>query len=75
MLDYRIRGVKTFFSAWIVGSTSQKISNVLDYARSEQHKLAMTQLRAEQANATNVPVTLYAPIAQSSRHRHGFPVL
>ncbi len=61
----RIRGVKNFSSTWIVGSTNQKVSNVLDHARSEQHKVAMTQLRAEQAKATNAPVTSYAPIAQS----------
>ena len=58
-------GVKNFSSAWIVGSSNQKVSNVLDHARSKQHKVAMTQLRAEQARASNAPVTSYAPIARS----------
>ena len=61
----KIRGVKNFSSAWIVGSSNQKVSNVLDHARSEQHKVALTQLRAEQARASNAPVTSYAPIARS----------
>ena len=59
----KIRGTKNFSAAWITGST--KLSNVLDHARSDQHKLSMSLLRVEQAKATNAPVTAYAPIAQS----------
>ena len=61
----KIRGTKNFSAAWITGSTNQKLSNVLDHARSDQHKLSMSLLRVEQAKATNAPVTMYAPIAQS----------
>ena len=61
----KIRGTKNFSAAWITGSTNQKLSNVLDHARSDQCKLLMSLLRVEQAKATNAPVTTYAPIAQS----------
>ena len=61
----KIRGVKNFSCAWVVGSTNAKVSNVLDHARSEQHRIAMVQLRAEQAKSTNAPIATYAPIARS----------
>ena len=41
------------------------MSNVLDHANSEQHKLAMKLLRIAQTKASNLPVTSYAPIARS----------
>ena len=40
--DDRIRGAKNFSTAWITGSTNQNLSNVLDHARSEQHKSSMS---------------------------------
>ncbi len=61
----KIRGIKNFFAAWITGSTNQKLSNVFDHAKSDQHKRSMSLLRAEPTKATNAPVTAYAPIAQS----------
>ena len=61
----KIRGTKNFSAAWIAGSTNQKLSNVLDHARSEQHKSSMSLLRVEQAKATNTALTTYAPIARS----------
>ena len=63
--EERIRGVKNFSNVWITGSTNHKSSNVLDHARSEQHKAAMGRLRVEQATAAKAPVTTYAPIARS----------
>ena len=39
----KIKGVKNFSCAWVVGSTNAKVSNVLDHARSEQHRIAMVQ--------------------------------
>ena len=63
--DDRIRGTKNFSSAWITGSTNQKLSNVLDHVWSEQHKSSMSLLRVEQAKATNAALTTYAPIAKS----------
>ena len=61
----KIKEVKNFSRAWVVGSTNAKVSNVLDHARSEQHRIAMVQLRAEQAKTTNAPIATYAPIARS----------
>ena len=61
----KIRGVKNFSTTWIAGSTNQKLSSVLDHARNDQHKSSMSLLHAEQAKATNTPLTAYAPIARS----------
>ena len=63
--DDRIRSTKNFSTAWITGSTNQKLSNVLDHTQSEQHKSSMSLLRVEQAKATNAALTTYAPIAKS----------
>ena len=61
----KICGTENFSAAWITGSTYHKLSNVLDHARSDQHKLSMSLLHAAQAKATNTPVTAYTLIAQS----------
>ena len=61
----KIRGTKNSSAAWITGSTNQKLSNILDHACSNQHKLSMSLLSVDQAKAMNHPVTAYAPIAQS----------
>ena len=50
--EERIRGVKNFSNVWITGSSNHKCSNVLDHARSDQHKAAMTRLRVEQSRAS-----------------------
>ena len=57
-------GMKNFSSAWIKGSTNQKISNVVDHATSEQHTTAMAQMQADNAKALKVPLAHYAPIAK-----------
>lgn len=46
-----IRGVKNFSAAWISGSANHKLSNVSDHARSDQHKLSMSLMRADEAKA------------------------
>ena len=61
----RLQGVRNFSAAWITGSTNQKLSNVLDHAQSEQHKMCMSLLRTEQAKSSDTPLTEYAPIALS----------
>ena len=61
----RIRGVKAFSAAWISGSTNQKLSNVVDHARSDQHKLSISLVCTEKHKAMNRPITTYAPIAKS----------
>ena len=63
--ENNIRGVKNFSAAWIVGTANQKLCNVIDHARCDQHKLSMSLLRTEQAKATNTTITSYAPIARS----------
>ena len=64
--EHRIHGTKNFSAAWIRGSANQKLSNVIDHAKSDQHQLSMSLLRTEQAKATNTPVVSYAPIARKS---------
>ena len=57
--------MKNFSAAWISGSTNQKLSNVVDHARSDQHKLSMSLVCTDKHKAMNRPITTYAPIAKS----------
>ncbi len=61
----KICGTKNFSAVWIKGSTNQKLSNVLDHAKSDQHKRSMSVMRIQQAKATKAPLIEYAPIARS----------
>ena len=61
----KIRGVKNFSTAWIAGSANQKLSNVTDHAKSDQHRLSMSLMSADQAKARNKPKPSYAPVARS----------
>ena len=54
-----ITGLKNFSRVWIVGSTNQRSSNVVDHAKSEQHRAAMSRVYVEAAKASNLPVTTY----------------
>ena len=49
--EERISGVMNFLNVWITGSSNHKCSNVLDHARSNKHKAAMTRLHLEQSRA------------------------
>ena len=60
----KIQGVKNS-AAWISDSVNHKLSNVSNHARSDQHKLSMSLMRADEAKAMKKPVTTYAPIAKS----------
>ena len=44
--------MKPLAKAWISGSTNLKVSNLLDHANSEVHKVAMTRMRADHAKAS-----------------------
>ena len=44
--EQRICSMKNYSDAWITGSQNQRTSNLLDHARSEQHKAAMSRHRA-----------------------------
>ena len=48
-----ITGMKNFSSAWITGSSNQKMSNIVDHATSEQHRAAMVRIRSDAARASN----------------------
>ena len=57
-----ITGMKNFSSAWIKGSTNQKMSNVVDHATCEQQTTAMTQMQVDKAKVSKVPYTHFVPI-------------
>jgi hypothetical protein len=49
----------------ISGSANHKLSNVSDYAWSDERKLSMSLMCADEAKAVKKPVTTYAPIVNS----------
>ena len=57
-----IEGMKNFSRSWIIASSNQRISNITDHAKTEQHKAAMTHYRIEQSKSICVPITAYSPI-------------
>ena len=57
-----LQSLKSFNAAWITGSTNQKVSNVVDHARSEVHKDAMSRKRAKSAKARGESAVLTSPI-------------
>ena len=46
--------------AWIDGSTNHKTSNIVDHASSDQHKMAMMQLREERTKSSGEPITSHS---------------
>ena len=59
-----IRGLKNLSDAWISGSNNHRTSNIVDHAKSEQHKASMMRLRADQAKSKQLSITSYSPIAR-----------
>ena len=57
--------LKNFSSSWIEGSTNLKLSNMLDHARSEVHKAAMSKLSADSAKERGESLALNTPIGRS----------
>ena len=57
----KIIGLKNYSSAWVSGSTNHKINCVIDHARSDQHSVAMIQMR----KASSTSIVEYSPIARS----------
>ena len=41
------------------------MSNIIDHAKSDQHKAYMMRLRADQAKSKQLSITFYSPIARS----------
>ena len=62
--ESNIRRLKSFSRAWLKGSGNNKTSSIVDYATSEQHKVAMMRLRCDQAKESE-PIVSYSPIARS----------
>ena len=60
----RLQSLKSFSRAWITGSTNHKVSNVLDHAASEVHKVAMTRKRADDAKASGGSAMLSSTIGR-----------
>ena len=46
-----VQSLKNFRRDWIVGSTNQRTSNLIDYATSQVHKASMSKLKVEQLRA------------------------
>ena len=59
-----LQSLNSFSRAWITGSTNQKVSNVLDHAASEVHKVAMTRKRADAAKASGGSAVLSSTIGR-----------
>ena len=58
--EEKICSMKNFSKSWIEGSTNHKTNNVTDHAKSDQHKVAMNNVR----KAGNHPIESYSPIAR-----------
>ncbi len=61
----KIKGRRNFNEKWITGAESIRISNVIDHAKSDQHKHAMMLLRRDQARSLGLDAAHYAPIARA----------
>ena len=59
-----LQSLKSFSRAWVTGSTNHKVSNVLDHAASEVHKVAMTPKRADDAKASGGSAMLSSTIGR-----------
>ena len=60
--ERNISGQKNFSRAWIEGSTSQRTSNVLDHATSNQPEAAMVRYNKGCAKTNNEPVNSVSPV-------------
>ena len=60
-----MESLKNFSRACITGSTNQKVSNVLDHATSEVHKVAMARMRADATKARGESAILTTAIGRS----------
>ena len=59
-----LRSLRSFSAVWISGSTNQKVSNVVDHATSDIHKVAMERKRAESVKASSGSVALSSAIGR-----------
>ena len=56
---------RIFLRMWIEGSANHRTSNVVDHAKSSQHKMAMDCLKFDQAKERNQSLATVAPIVGS----------
>ena len=60
-----LESMKNFSRAWVTGSTNLKVSNVLEHAASEVHKVAMSRLHADAARSRGESIVLQTPIGRT----------
>ena len=65
--DYetKIAGMRNYSCAWIEGSCNHRTSNIVDHAKSDQHKAAMNNMHKAMAKARNEPVCSYSAVAKA----------
>ena len=59
-----VRSLKIFRRDWIVGSTNQRTSNLIDHATSDAHKVAMAKLKLECSRASGEPAATSTTIGR-----------
>ena len=63
--EQHIQSGRNFSVAWITGSANKKLSNVIDHAKRDAHKAAMSRLHNEQVRQSGSSVVLSSRIGQS----------
>ena len=59
-----IEGARNYSDKWIVGADSLRTSNIRDHAKTSMHKLAVLNLKKDNARSQGLGPTAYAPIAR-----------
>ena len=63
--EQHIQSQRNFSTRWITGSSNKKLSNVINHAKSDAHKAAMSRLRSKQVRQSGSSVVLSSKIGQS----------
>ncbi len=61
-------GSKNFQHVSLVRSVNQRKSNIIDYAMSQQHSIAVNKWHTDNARASQESISAYAPVAKSLPH-------
>ena len=59
-----LQSLNSFSRAWIIGSMNHKVSNVLNHAASQVHRVAMTRKRANDAKVSSRSAVLPSTIGR-----------
>ena len=62
--EQKICSMKNFSKSWITGSVNLKLSNMLDHAKSDVHKAAMSKSRADSAKEKGESTVLHTPLGR-----------